>query len=467
MKRHYPALTKNVEQTPSKPDCRSPRLPPEVIREILSWFDLTQHIDGSLQDLEVAFDLMSASMVCTEWYMVARAMIPDRNLTEPFDDLFRCYKIAHYGSQLQRFAELLHNASKLGLPYCRNFATLNIWVEDFIADSYDKLDEYRKTFMAFAPQDHAAQFQVLKLTRPTRLKLAVEEAPRGTPKRMVDRERFFLHLRKHCINIRDLELSFPYRERKIDIPVVDAHLAGLVQSIKTSLSSLKVEYEPDAMTQVVLGNCTNIQEVSLSCCEGKTANTILTGLHNLTRVTLSGLESPGIDALLTNLAANACDRLTHLSIEKTPYRSVGQEEASKLALALELLVSRARRLQILNLSEVEYMNDGVLRAVAQSCHDLRFFGLSLLGDGDRVGAGVWSHDTTPWPAIRDMFLSGDRIVPRFVEQVVAVRGFDSLQTVCVSTQLGDDPQLRETLESRGFKLEMSDTLWFCSKGLEE
>ncbi|RUP49489.1 hypothetical protein BC936DRAFT_142390 [Jimgerdemannia flammicorona] len=417
---------------------RERRLPPELLRKILNCFPSPYQTP---LDEDAFLDLMAFSMVCYEWYNVARWLISDMVLKEHFPRL-----INSSGEKLRRFAALLSTSRTLSLGYTTHLTNSIITFDIDL-------------------QDRDALFKIAGLGAPMRLRIIVEYSERRSSPSL-DRELFLSRLSQHCSHIPGLELYFPRKRGSNHVrpPSDSPHLANFVRSMHSTLSSININDEPDAMTRAALSSCPNVRVAAFRRCNPRSVWDMLCGSRNLREITLCRLFDPvgtgvedddsselGGDDDDTTMALSGTEilfkRLSFVCmnfevLEITSMRSVA-EETSRLAMALEILVSCSRRLKRLSLSRVQYVDQRVIQAVAQHCQELESLEVHLTGV-----AIMWDEVTPSWPRLRNLNLSADRFGPEFVEQIVGP--CDALQMLRLKSTSVWNP--REALERRGFRL---------------
>lgn len=423
----------------------SPTLPPEIIREIFLCL-------AGGQVKRSVLDLMAASMVCRNWYAEARAVIPQSCLQELFPHEYDNY---HYGINLRRIASLLTSAHELGLPYCTEVTEFTVSLTDFVGPYEASLDNEnpRPNFVkkAYEPEDHEALFTILKFISPTHLlvPLKVKDPQRG---------QFFSRLTKHCGSVSQLQLlrsnnGSPLSPTVASLERPNKELIDLIEATRLSLRKLVIFQNLDAPTQAALTRCPNIQIVIFRGCSVCMADNMLRELwkfRTLRMVRARNLVGTGTESLLETLS-NWCTVLEDLIIINTPRGGLQADDIPRLATALELVVSRGRSLKRLELSQLIYMNEAVLRAVAIWCRDLE--DLSLVSFSfrrpDATGADFWSESetVTPWPQLRRLRLPA-RLPHEFLERM--------LETCDELTEVKLWPTLRtlriwEILQHHGFE----------------
>ncbi|RUP44897.1 hypothetical protein BC936DRAFT_148884 [Jimgerdemannia flammicorona] len=476
-------LAPSSTQPASDPENLSQNPPVEVFRHILGYLrsdrEITVVVQGNEQKhtmsmgLDDLLDLMATSMVCQNWYNIARPMISDNDL----EDLFHMSGLTfNYSKKLRRFATLLSTARQLGLPYCDTVKDFEICLENFIGEpkhkkmespeesifdlllsrmtnkteecgEWDGLFDMLISSKAYEPDDHDALFAILRLTALKNLKLVIKAEENS--KHANKREQFFIQLKQLCSRIPGLQLYFPEKvcAGQARQPPWDPQLASLIQTMQSSLTVIEVNHEPDTFTRSALSACSTVRDASFRFCNVQTAHTIVRGLPYLRRIELRSLYGQDAVALLEHLTSTY-DLIEEIDITATPYPRISPAEEPKLKIALETLVSRCQRLKRLCLGYLSYMTEDILRAVARHCPDLE--DLSLHHGPEITATGIWD-DATPWPRIKYLFMTSSRIAPEFVHRLIEAS--DALVGVHLAITVGENRVVKEALERRGFLME--------------
>ncbi|RUS35173.1 hypothetical protein BC938DRAFT_474817 [Jimgerdemannia flammicorona] len=383
MKRKIQKITRS-EKASSKPKLSSPRLPPEVLRHVLCYFDLSRQYpgngyDNTLLHLDVVLDLMAASM---------------RN--------HGIHAEKRYGPNIRRFAALLSSAHSLGLMYCRSITAFTILME------------------AQEPKNYEAFLTIFKLAKPVQLRIVISnETLPDSQARASKRKRFSKALGQHCTHVTSLHLDFPEDvEPTHTPPEKNPFLATHIQAMRASLTSINISNTPDAPTQLALSSCNNVLNAYFANCEVGAADFILRGLGNLRTVDLVDLKRGQISTLLTGLSS-VCGQLEELRITETAAifgTPTSEKLRSENAEALRTLILRCIRLKRLKIWNLPGVDNSVLRVLSLCCPDLEHLYLqSLHWAGDELtGAGIWNAIKTPWPRLQELTLMYEQVDPEFL-----------------------------------------------------
>ncbi|RUP51987.1 hypothetical protein BC936DRAFT_143843 [Jimgerdemannia flammicorona] len=405
----------------------SPRLPPEIVYEVLANLgDCNNH-----KKAEVLLDFMAASMVCHEWYHVARGFITEERISAPF----RFGWMSILSETPHRFAALLRASRDLNLPYCAEVKCFT----DIIIDE-DPSGFRALTWEKVPPENHAALLAIMQLTKLKKLKLRLDPRfAQSSPERIRAREYLLRGLTERCPGIPSLLLHFRERYLGLSPRPDDPCLADLIRAMAPSLTTVVIAGEPDLLTAAALATL-DLRSASFAWVSVRMVNAIVCNQRDLREVRLFNLTGPGTESLFARLG----DVLEEITVGLRSLQSV-PHESEPLQLAFESLVSRNKGLRILKISST--MTDSTLRAVARHCRDLEE--ISIKNCLDMTGVGVWDNATTPWPKLRRLHMANVGIVTEFVEQVVAA--CDALEHLALGERLSRDNRLVGVLEWHGFE----------------
>ncbi|RUS34967.1 hypothetical protein BC938DRAFT_477339 [Jimgerdemannia flammicorona] len=433
-------------QTILEPNPSCPRLPPEILYHIFSYFDLS-----SPENTDGVFDLMAASMVCREWCEVARPMITDEHIEESqfmdeeIDDKFP--------ENLQRFASLLSTSKILGMNYCTKVNIVIIAINEFLGSPQCVDDARTLTNLPTKPEDHDALFTILALTTPTQLIVQIDKPAGYAPDRLHAREQFLSRLAPH-FGVHALTLHLPRDEQP-----PDPQFASLVHVARASLSKVTLLGRPDPMTRDALSLCVDVRTASIFNGHAPTTDSILKGWRALRSINLLWPAGRVVETV-SGMGDTLGDALEDIYVIGSPIME--EAEAAEVAGVLEAVVSRCARLERLYAGASEfptmsfnYINDGVLRAMARNCKEIRL--LDLAPGLGLTAAGIWDDETAPqWPKLRCLNVWNEQVVPEFVERVVL--GCGALEEVYMVTEVSEDPGVMRAIEQRGFEW-VCDRLW--------
>ncbi|RUS35016.1 hypothetical protein BC938DRAFT_476903 [Jimgerdemannia flammicorona] len=432
--------TQQLATEPDPPHPPSTRLPPEILHQIFSLYDLLSPLDY----VDSVFDLLAASMVCREWYQAARPLIPDSHIRCPFTN----QSSAKYLVRLRRFSSLLSTSQELGLPYCAEVNTIWIAVNAFLGSPFADNDDSDRSprDLYTAPEDRNALFKILDLTLPTGLELYVGITPKNhPPERLAARAHFLSQLHPYLANVCNLSLRFPPIKQPADV-----HLSNLVRAAQATLTRVTLLGVPDPLTHEALILCTNVRSAKIFGGDARATGRILCGWRGLRKVRLTWQQGRISDAI-AGLDA-ACSTLEDVYIAGRSL--VGEAEASEVTSALESVVSRCERLKYLEVGKVlmpslsfSYIDDAVLRALARGCRDLEQ--LTLTAGRGLTGAKMWDDVGKPrWPKLKCLEVENEMVVDEFVERVVLE--CEALEMVVVKVKMDNNSGVRRALEMRGF-----------------
>lgn len=342
-------------------------------------------------------DLMSASMVCNDWYGPARSLICQDTLKSPFPWLYR-----RYGANLSRFAALLSTSRALGLSYATEitYADINLIIL------------LHSNFATSIPTDQNPLFVVLsQLTCLTDLCLTLDNPAICAPK---VRASFLTKLTEHFASagISALELGEYEFSEYLNDPLHES----LLKVLQPTLSTVKLMSSiPNTLVCAALARCPRLRDVRIIENRITVANTILRGSEVLCRVHLSFIS--GITTTVTTLIrdlTNRCAQLEELVIRGYIFSVKMPTKAALIfALALEQLVACCPSLRKL---DVPWASNGVVRTLGRRCPNLKSLNVSrLIKVESDEGEGA-----VMWPRLKYVFIGNNQYYPDYMRAVKTV-----------------------------------------------
>ncbi|RUP46086.1 hypothetical protein BC936DRAFT_147374 [Jimgerdemannia flammicorona] len=264
---------------------RNPTLPREILLQTLQEFANT----ASLQ-LASFLDLLSASMVCTEWYVAVRVLLPADSLRDPLSLNYR------HPEEL-RLLNLLLTSRQLGLPYADEVQHIKITAPDLsgMEDGYVycQIPSPRPSFF----------LKLIPIVNITDVDIELQRNSSGQRWSHVLRNELFRLLTIHCSH-RLCKLSVCVRSS--GNYVNDTDLSTFLQDADGTLPSLNVEAE----TAYRHPYDESLEKEPYE----KQLFDFISCAHGLTTLKLE--TCPSINTAILQVAAKNCRDLEALSIER-------------------------------------------------------------------------------------------------------------------------------------------------------